>query len=258
MSQSSRPELDSRSNSADGPNALPTLCWWLSERGAYALSLLLEAHGYASELGRPLWDFAVEIASLHSAGATISALRWLVCHRYVEHARETTTYDDVSRTFELSAGLRFSKRTCFILTKAGAAFAGSTLARFQPRRSHVEFERIEADSRGENGVKPTWDCERQELRLGGVVVKQFKVPATNQELILAAFEEENWPVRIDDPLPPHPEQDPKRRLHDTITSLNRNQRRALIRFLGDGSGQGVRWALARPSDNGSPNGDPLQ
>ena len=81
--------------------------------------------------------------------------------------------------------------------------------------------------------------------MGGIVVKQFKVPALNQERILAAFEEEGWPVHIDDPLPPHPEQDPKRRLHDTINSLNRNQKKPLIQFLGNGNGQGIRWELSR-------------
>jgi hypothetical protein len=62
-----------------------------------------------------------------------------------------------------------------------------------------------------------------------------------QEAILMAFEEENWPPRIDDPLPVHPDMLPKRRLHDTIKSLNRNQKRPLIRFMGDGTGEGVRW-----------------
>ena len=57
-----------------------------------------------------------------------------------------------------------------------------------------------------------------------LLVKRFKVPAPNQEMILAAFEEESWPVRIDDPLPVHPCLAAKRRLHETITSLNRHQR----------------------------------
>jgi hypothetical protein len=58
-----------------------------------------------------------------------------------------------------------------------------------------------------------------------------------------AFEEEHWPPRIDDPLPKNPELLPKRRLHDAIKSLNRNQKRSLIRFMGDGTGEGVRWEL---------------
>jgi hypothetical protein len=89
---------------------------------------------------------------------------------------------------------------------------------------------------------------RQELRLGELVVKQFKVPAANQERVLAAFQEEGWPRRIDDPLPPSPDLDPKRRLHETISSLNRNLLRPWIRFHGDGTGQGVRWCLMLPGE----------
>ena len=77
--------------------------------------------------------------------------------------------------------------------------------------------------------------------MGDVAVKQFKVPAENQSRILVAFEEEGWPVHILDPLPPHSELDPNRRLHDTINSLNRHQKHPLLRFLGNGSGQGIRW-----------------
>lgn len=41
--------------------------------------------------------------------------------------------------------------------------------------------------------------------------------------------------------PPQPGIEPKRRLHETVYSLNRNQKRFLIRFFGNGNGQGVRW-----------------
>jgi hypothetical protein len=61
-------------------------------------------------------------------------------------------------------------------------------------------------------------------------------------MILEVFQEEHWPPRIDDPLPPKPGIEPQRRLHDTINSLNRNQRHRLIRFFADGLGKGVRWA----------------
>ena len=80
------------------------------------------------------------------------------------------------------------------------------------------------------------------MRLGGLVVKQFKLPAPNQETILAAFEEEDWPPRIDDPLPPKSNLAGKNRLHDTIKCLNRNHRKRLLRFNGDGTGEGVLWA----------------
>ena len=87
------------------------------------------------------------------------------------------------------------------------------------------------------------DSQLRELRLGSHLVKQFKVPAPNQQIVLTVFEEEGWPVRIDDPLPRHPEVDAKRRLHDTIHALNRHQKTLLLRFLGDGTGEGVRWTF---------------
>src|SRR5262249_38260365 len=94
---------------------------------------------------------------------------------------------------------------------------------------------------------PSWDRDRRELRLAGALVKRVKAPAPNQEAILAAVEEEGWPPRIDDPISPQLGQDPKHRLHDTINALNRHQKSRLVGFLGDGSGQGVRWEfLAAP------------
>ena len=53
------------------------------------------------------------------------------------------------------------------------------------------------------------------------------------------------------PLPPQVGQDPKRRLHDTINSLNRKQKARLIRFQGDGSGEGVRWEFLSEEGNGN-------
>jgi hypothetical protein len=90
---------------------------------------------------------------------------------------------------------------------------------------------------------PNWGAEKRVLWFNGQVVKRFKWHAVNQEAILAAFDEEGWPCRIDDPLPPHPEQDPKRRLSDTIKCLNRKHFNRLIRFRGDGTGTGIVWEL---------------
>ena len=83
---------------------------------------------------------------------------------------------------------------------------------------------------------------------GGVLVKRFRAPAPNQQLVLEAFEEEGWPPRVDDPLPMHSERAPKRALHDTIHSLNARQHNPLLRFSGDGSGEGVRWRLVDTED----------
>lgn len=91
---------------------------------------------------------------------------------------------------------------------------------------------------------PRWDGATRTLWLGSVLVKQFKVPARNQELILSVFAEDGWPESIDDPLPPTTDTDPKLRLRDAISRLNRNQKQRLLRFHGNGNGRAVHWELA--------------
>jgi len=97
-----------------------------------------------------------------------------------------------------------------------------------------------------SGILPTphWDRQRRVLSVGGRIVKRYRVPSPNQEAVLAAFHEEGWPHRIDDPLPPLAEQNVKYRLHFTIHRLNQSQKQYLIRFSGDGTGEGVCWELA--------------
>ena len=226
----------------------------LSPRLQAGLSVLLEAHNYAQDLRLDSWDFAVELSTLRPLGLTNSDCRWLAGKGLVEFGFELTLAGDERRSFRQCTNLKLTKRTCLVLTSAGVVAAGgeapvevrreqvSTVVDSADRSAHRPGsfpELIAAGSISE--PKPTWDRDRQQLRLGKVIVKQFKVPAANQEVVLAAFQDEDWPVRIDDPLSPKPDQDPKCRLHDTINSLNRNQKRPLVRFLGDGSGQGVLW-----------------
>jgi len=56
-----------------------------------------------------------------------------------------------------------------------------------------------------------------------------------------AFEEARWARRIDDPLPPGGDVAAKERLEFTIWRLNRHQENKLVRFFGDGSGEGICW-----------------
>ncbi|MCU0872242.1 MAG: hypothetical protein MUE50_07840 [Pirellulaceae bacterium] len=216
-------------------------------RNPEGLRLLVDAYHYAVDVSRGVWDFAVEIETLRQAGWTNNEFRWLVCRGFVLHAIETTLASDETRSFRQprrAPGLLFADKTCFVLTEAGLQFASRALQNPCAPRGEPSLGPVASEaSPAPNGPRPKWDPERQELRVGDLVVKQFKVPAANQERILAAFEEDGWPIRIDDPLPPASDQDPKRRLHDTINSLNRNQKRHLLRFLGDGTGQGIRWEL---------------
>jgi hypothetical protein len=88
---------------------------------------------------------------------------------------------------------------------------------------------------------PEWDGQRRTLHIGSQIVKRFRLPAANQEAVLSAFQEEGWPHRIDDPLQPCGDLSAKERLHFTIKRLNQHQRQRLIRFSGDGTGEGVCW-----------------
>ena len=211
----------------------------------------LRAYDYARDLQTDVWDFAIEFPCLRRLNATKSDLRWLVATGFVDHAVETTAVGDATRSFKRPPRVLFSKRTCFILTPLGAAQCSEiwgsdndVIKRGPPPITDPPLLSIVAPTHR----APTWDRDRQELRVGSIIVKRFRVPAASQEAILAAFEEESWPARIDDPLPPRRDQSPKRRLQETIKSLNRNQRRPLIRFSGDGNAQGVLWELVGERD----------
>jgi hypothetical protein len=193
---------------------------------------LLEAYRCVAELEADEWDFAVEIDCLHAAGLTNTHLRWLLHRGYALQGVERTAPGARRRRFRRVGNLSLPTATCFVLTDAGAAYAlGSVL----PCGVEVTCE--------EHRHTPVWDVAVRELRVGGLIVKRFKQPAANQELVLEAFQEEGWPPRIDDPLPPEAEQDPKRRLHSTISNLNRGQREIKVHFTGGGEGQSVCWRL---------------
>jgi hypothetical protein len=215
------------------------------------LSELANAYRYSIEIGVDIWIFAVEIQTLRACGLTNNDLRYLICKGYVDHAGEVKQIGQEERSFVGTGRFHFSRRTCFIITDAGMSFLQTTQTRtneetttlhdlVMSRSPQSDSERVHSFV---DPSRPRWDPNRQELLLGRQVVKQFKVPAPNQEIVLSAFEEEGWPPRMDDPIPPHHEIDPKRRLHDTINSLNHCQKTALLRFLGDGSGKGIRWEI---------------
>lgn len=217
------------------------------------LMLLLESLAYAHDVAEDLWEFSVEWPELRRLGLTSNDVRWLIRKDLAQQARETTSADDAKRNFASCKTPMLSARTCLILTEKGLRLALQTVASQanipQVSGESPSFQSPLPAARDGNVLQaasqqPVWDRLRRELRVGGRIVKEFKVPAPNQETVLDVFEEEDWPPRIDDPLPPRPDIIPQRRLHDTINSLNRNQRYRLIRFFADGLGKGVRWELA--------------
>ena len=213
------------------------------------LAELLKAYNYSKQLTRGAWDFAVEIGVLTDNGLSNSEFRWLICKGYVEHARELTDRGATLRTFRRVNSLSFSPQSCFVLTEAGAAAAIAMETTAAPNQPNEIEEVLSGNQPSESEEStPEWDPDRHQLRVGDLVVKQFNVPSPNQETLLTAFEEEGWPPQIDDPLPPVAQVDPKRRLRDTIRGLNRNQKNCVIRFMGDGTGEGVHWVFVQ-ADN---------
>jgi hypothetical protein len=239
------------------------------------LALLSQAFAYAHDAGGDLWDFALEIDRLYQTGLTISDLRWLVAKGFAEHGQESSVCGSPHRSFRRSAGFSFDRTTCLVLTPRGAAFvdqflkasvgsAGSAPRLASPSLAGGETPALAAGLPEHNGHKrtipvtsrPCWDSSRRELTLRGTVVKRYRVPAQNQERILATFEEEGWPDHIDDPLPVSPDVDPRTRLHDAINRLNCCQINPLLRFRGDGTGTGVSWELRPTKAGGSLNDKP--
>jgi hypothetical protein len=233
----------------------------MSRRIKQALEVLLESFEYAQDLGCSLWNFAVELSTMRRIKLSNSDLRWMIAKGLIDHAIEVTPVKDSERSFRRPARAVFCKKICFVLTPEGTNIAKALRGDALPTSSAGWPAAATSDDDERASLTPwltiatepellppKWDRDRQELKIGSIVIKRFRVPAANQEAILAAFEEEGWPVRIDDPLSPHGEKSPKRRLQETIKSLNRNQKRPILRFLGDGSGQGVRWEYRRSDD----------
>jgi hypothetical protein len=206
-----------------------------------SFTLLLQAERYAQVAGRPNWDFAVELEQLRQAGMTNSDLRLLASLGLVEHATERTPPEKDARSFQPEGQLVLSSRTCAVLTEEGSCTIAEVVAQLGGGKGKSSTGQGGEATNG--GSIPRWDASRRVLSVRGGVVKHFRQPAANQETILAAFQEEGWPWRIDDPLPREHGQDPKRRLSTTITSLNRNQQRRVLAFSGDGHGQGVAWSM---------------
>jgi hypothetical protein len=198
-----------------------------------ALALLWEAREDAQCFGRDVWDFALRLSDLSAVGLPPTDVRWLLVNRLVEHRIESTRSGDAARVFEPSANLALADRSCFVATGLAGAVAAPAVPPVAGRGCGA------GDPAGR--AVPLWDAASRQLLSGGRVVKRFPRPAPFQELLLAAFEEDGWPDRIDDPLPRTGGRDPDERLHDTVRRLNGHQVNRLIAFVRDGTGEGVCW-----------------
>ncbi len=190
-----------------------------------------KAFACARDLQIDPWEFALPLLHLLDLGADKSDLRWLVLHGYV-------TFRERGRRLQPGTNVGGGSDPRFMITEAGALVArpGAEGVDLPAGRSMDSADIISLRS-----PLPRWDRKLRLLSFNRCVVKQFRLPAGNQEAVLAAFEEEGWPPSIDDPLPFMPNQRPKERLHATIRCLNANHQNRLIRFRGNGTGKAVLW-----------------
>lgn len=202
-----------------------------------ALLLLRDAWEAARDVAAPPEEFALEINEFFRLGLSCSDLRWLIAKGQVLHLRETTRRG--RRTFCKPRTLKLGATSCFVLASPDflASLEENNLS---PAGSATAApDSAQAPSPG----LPRWDEEKRLLVWRGRIIKSFRVPAPNQELILSALEQDGWPPQIDDPLPVTAFVNPKVRLHDAIKGLNRHQVHRLLRFEGNGNGRGVCWRL---------------
>jgi hypothetical protein len=209
-----------------------------------ALASLLRAHEYAAEVGVDPWKFAVEWRLLKARGLEETDVRYLVARGLVDLRREISVPGAFERAFIPHDVPRLSGDTAFVLTAAGVSFCGSLneIAESSDLIPDSDLILIATpasppahQSAASTPAKPHWNSNRRELTFGPQLVKCYRVPSPNQELILSVFQEEDWPEFVDDPLPPHDHLEPRRRLQATVKSLNRHQCDRLIRFRCNGS-----------------------
>ncbi|MCI0347881.1 MAG: hypothetical protein L0Z53_00510 [Acidobacteriales bacterium] len=87
---------------------------------------------------------------------------------------------------------------------------------------------------------PRWDAGNRRLLFGPLIVKEFIRPAASQILVLTAFQEQGWPRRIDNPLS-GTHKKAHEHLRSVIKKLSHGQQ--ILRFHGDGTGQGLWWEV---------------
>jgi hypothetical protein len=201
---------------------------------------LIEARDLAVAVDKDPWEFAVELTSLTPVDVSNSQIRWLIAEGLIEPRVETTTEASRRRTFRKLRSLALPERTCVVLTDRGQ----QTAAQFAPDPHQLPIYRQIGTKSSEQPAsnRPHWDSHRRQLSFQAQIVKVFRVPAPNQEAILAAFEQSGWPHCIANPLRGQADQVPKQRLPNTVRALNRCQSRPSLRFRGDGTGSRICWA----------------
>ncbi len=213
---------------------------WDGESIVRGYRLLLAARREAPDPHLAPHAGAVPLSRLRGLGMGETAVLWMMYQAHLDHLLPAPGRKGGRGVLRRAESLHFLPASSFLLTEAGAEFAADLLADAGRRGARKVVE--DRWGRGLIGrLVPRYNKEERVFSWGAHLLKCFRQPAGNQELILAAAEELGWPEWFDDPLPRAPGTNPKRRLHDTIQDLNRRQRIYLVHFKGEGNGTGIGW-----------------
>jgi hypothetical protein len=208
---------------------------------------LLLARWECTDLGQSPREHPVPLCRLHELGIPDDILLWMLFHDHIEHLhtspkRQRGTYRENRTPCQPAKSLTFTAESCFALNDRGAEFADAFLADALLPQFEGAFE--DAWQKLIMGLLvPAYHRDERVFTWGEHVLKRFRQPAVNQELVLISAEELDWPEWFDDPLHRKNGHNPKTLLHDTIKDLNRRQSEWLIHFKGDGSGRRIGWEL---------------
>jgi hypothetical protein len=201
---------------------------------------LLGARWEAAAGFRPADAVAVPLSAFLEGGVRDTVLLWLLYRAHVAHLRASPESSSGLPILRLVNSVRISEASWFSLTDRGVKFGENFLADVLVPAGEDDFERA-WDALLLGLLLPHYNHEDRVFTWGAHVLKCFRQPSVNQEIILRAAQELGWAAWFDDPLPRHKSANPKVRLHDTIKDLNRRQVPYLVHFKGDGSGRRVGW-----------------
>jgi hypothetical protein len=201
---------------------------------------LLVARWQAQELRGPTPAAAVPYSRFRERRVPDVVLLWMMYQAHVEHLLPSPPGAGGTTALRPAASLQVGKASAFCLTDRGEEFGNDFLADALVPEDDGAF--AEAWGRLLLGtLAPNYDRENRVFAWGRHMLKCFRQPAVNQELILSAAEEQGWPPWFDDPLPRRGGANPKVLLHNTINDLNRRQSVYLVHFRGDGTGRRIGW-----------------
>jgi hypothetical protein len=186
-------------------------------------------------------DAPVECRRLLRIGIGADVLLWMLYQGHADHFGEDSQAGERTAWRPRPSAL-VRNGSALALTPLGQAFGELLVGKILLPEEDEELQWAWGLLRV-GALTPRYDKENRLFTWGRHLLKSYRQPSANQELILVAAEELEWAGWFDDPLPRRGKGNPKGRLHDAIKNLNRHQSPYLVRFKGDGTGMRVGWEL---------------